>query len=129
MGTGQAVHELPIAESVLELALEHAERAGGGRITGLHLRIGRLSSVVDESLQFYWDLISEDTPAEGARLHFHRIPLAFRCEDCETEFEPEGEDFSCTACSSPRVRVVQGNEFLLEAIDLEPEPAPEERTA
>ncbi|MFO7769726.1 MAG: hydrogenase maturation nickel metallochaperone HypA [bacterium] len=122
------MHELPIAESVLELALEHAERAGGGRITGLHLRIGRLSSVVDESLQFYWDLISEDTPAEGARLHFHRVPLKFRCGACGRTFEPDDEDFSCTRCGSPEVRVVQGKEFHLEAIDLEQEPARQGRT-
>ena len=117
------MHELPIAESVLKLALEHAERAGGGRITGLHLRIGRLSSVVDESLQFYWDIISEDTPAEGARLHFHRIPLKFRCRECGGSFEPDEEDFICPHCGSARVRVIQGNEFHLDAIDLEEEPA------
>ncbi len=123
------MHELPIAESVLSLALEHAERAGGGRITGLHLRIGRLSGVVDGSLQFYWDIISEDTPAEGAVLHFHRLPLVFRCQACDEEFEPDGEDFTCIRCGDPRVRVVQGTEFHLEAIDLESEPAPEGRTA
>ena len=117
------MHELPITQAVLDLVLEHADRAGAERITDIQLVIGELSSYVDDSIQFYWDIISRDTPAEGARLHFRRVPLQFECRDCRAVFTPDGESFRCTACSSEHVRVAAGDELRVEAIDVEEAPA------
>ena len=117
---GRGVHELPITQSLLELVLEHAARAGGGRVTDVHLRLGALSSVVDDSVQFYWDILAAGTAAAASRLHFQRVAVSFRCKVCEHEFEPAGEEFVCPGCASTRVRVVAGDDFQLEAIDVEP---------
>jgi hydrogenase nickel incorporation protein HypA/HybF len=114
-----SMHERAITESLLEIALRHANQAGATRITGLYLVIGQLSSFIDESVQFYWDILSENTLAEGARLHFRRIPVEMACLECEDRFQPAGEDFSCPRCASTRVKVIAGEEFLLEAIDIE----------
>ncbi len=112
------MHELAVTQSILEIALQHAAQAGAGRITDLHLVIGQLSSMVDDSVQFYWDLISQGTPAEGARLHFRRIPIEMQCRACAHRYTPDG-DFMCPACGSDQVQVVAGEEFYLEAIDVE----------
>jgi hydrogenase nickel incorporation protein HypA/HybF len=63
------MHELPVAENVLEITLRHARQANATRVTDLYLVVGQLSSIIDDSLQFYWDIISKDTIAEGAVLH------------------------------------------------------------
>jgi hydrogenase nickel incorporation protein HypA/HybF len=60
------MHELPVTESLLEIALRHARKAGAERITRLNIVIGELSSIVDESIRFYWDIVSKDTMAEGS---------------------------------------------------------------
>jgi len=117
------MHELPITQTMLDLVLEHADRAGGGRVTDIHVVIGALSSYVDDSIQFYWDIISRGTPADGARLHFRRVPLQFECRTCHALFTPDGESFRCTACSSDRVRVAAGDEMRVEAIEVEEAPA------
>jgi len=113
------MHELSVTESILEIALRHAEAAQAARITDLHLVIGQLSSLVDDSVQFYWDLISKDTPAEGARLHFRRIPTELLCLDCGRQYHPGPEDLTCPDCHSARLKVTAGEEFFLEAIDVE----------
>lgn len=113
------MHELSVTESILEIALRHAEEAKASRITDLYLVIGQLSSLVDDSVQFYWDLISKDTPAEHACLHFRRIPTELLCLDCNHQYQPKVDDLTCPACHSPRVKVVAGEEFYLEAIDVE----------
>jgi len=114
------MHELPIAENLLRLVLEHATRAGVGTVRHVHLAIGALSCAMDESVQFYWDILTRGTRAEGSRLHFRRIPMSFECMDCHHFFEPAAKDFRCPACTSARVRVIAGDDLCLEAIDAEP---------
>ncbi|HKZ55764.1 MAG TPA: hydrogenase maturation nickel metallochaperone HypA [Anaerolineales bacterium] len=115
------MHELSVTQSMLEIALRHSQSAGARRVTDLHLVIGDLSSIVDESLQFYWDIVSQGTPAEGAKLHFQRVPLELICLACEDRYLPVGQDLACPACGSAQVKVVTGEEFHLEAIDVERE--------
>jgi len=82
--------------------------------------VGQLSGVVDASVQFYWDILTEDTPAEGSQLHFRHTVMEMECRECGTTFIPEEPVFICTACGSPSVKVIAGDEFRLEAIDLKP---------
>ena len=58
------MHELTVTESLLELALRHAKTNDTKRINDLYLVIGQLSSIVDDSVQFYWDIIAKNTLAE-----------------------------------------------------------------
>lgn len=113
------MHELPVTESILDIALRHAGEAGATRITDIHLVIGDLSSIVDDSVQFYWDIISEDTMAAGARLHFQRLPILLRCLQCDHHYKPAQEDFACPQCGSERVKIEQGEEFYLESVEIE----------
>ncbi len=113
------MHELPIAQSILEIALRNAESSGAKRVTGINLVIGRLATAVDDSIQFYWSMIAEGSIAEGAILHFERIPTEMRCFDCGHVFEPDERTFSCPACGSARVRVSKGDELRVESIDIE----------
>jgi len=113
-----AMHELSVTESILEIALRHAQESKAKRITDLYLVIGQLSSIVDDSVQLYWDIVSKDTPAEGAKLHFQRIPARLACLECGHEYSP-GDDLTCPACHSARVRVTAGNEFRLDAMDVD----------
>ena len=114
------MHELSVTESILEIALRHANLAKAQKITQLYLVIGQLGSIVDDSVQFYWDIISKDTIAEGAVLHFRRLPAKFLCLECNHEYTPDGNGYACPACASERVKVISGEEFFMEAIDVEP---------
>ena len=113
------MHELPITQSILEIALRHAREAGADQICDLYLVIGQLASIVDDSVQFYWDFVSKGTPAEGARLHFRRIPAAFRCRNCGRSFQLSEGDFACPDCGSSSLQITAGEEFYVEAIDVE----------
>ncbi|GAB4154037.1 MAG: hydrogenase maturation nickel metallochaperone HypA [Candidatus Promineifilaceae bacterium] len=112
------MHELVVTENILEMALHHAQTAGGGRVTDLHIVLGELSSFVDDSIQFYWNFVSEGTAAAGARLHFRRVPAEMVCQDCQHRYSPR-EHLTCPICGSEYVRVAQGEEFYLEAIDVD----------
>lgn len=113
------MHELSVTESLLNLAMRHAQQAGAVRVTDLHLVIGQLSSIVDESVQFYWDMISEGTVCEKARLHFERIPAKFHCLDCDEEYQLPGELIACPRCKGEHLKIVAGDEFRLDHMEVE----------
>lgn len=113
------MHELPVSQSLLEIALRHAEGAHAVRVTQLNLVIGELSSIVDESIQFYWDIISRGTIAEGAVLSFERTPGLLRCTACGHTFSLNGYDFSCPECRGTQVVTVGGDDFRLDSIEIE----------
>lgn len=113
------MHELAVTQSVLEIAVRHARQAGAGRISAIHLVVGQLSSIVDDSVAFYWDLVARGTLAEGAKLDFRRLEARLTCQACGHEYPPQDEAWSCPACGSSQVRVTAGEEFYVEAIEVD----------
>ncbi|MCC6799935.1 MAG: hydrogenase maturation nickel metallochaperone HypA [Anaerolineae bacterium] len=113
------MHELGVTQSLLEIATRHAEQAGATRITRLSLVVGELTSIVDDSVQFYWDLIAAGTLAEGAMLEFRRVPATLRCANCAHEFPLSHDRYVCPRCESSRITVAGGEEFYLESIDVD----------
>jgi len=76
------VHELAITQAILDTALRHAEQARVTSVHALYLRLGELSGLAPDSIQFYFDLLSKGTCAEGAQLHFERFSPRARCRVC-----------------------------------------------
>ena len=114
------MHELAITERIAEVAIRHAEENNATRITDLYLVLGYLSSVVDDSVQFYWDIVTENTLCEGAKLHFRRVPAKLRCQNCDHTYKlSDGQLSACPQCESMDVQIIQGKEFRLESIDIE----------
>jgi hydrogenase nickel incorporation protein HypA/HybF len=111
------MHELSITESILNIALQNTPP--GKRVTVINLVIGQFSSIVDDSVQFYWDTMSENTPAFGAKLHFERITAELQCLNCQHTFAPGKDDFDCPACKSSSVKVIKGEEFYVESIEVD----------
>lgn len=112
------MHELAVTQSALAIALRHAGDAQ--RITRIHFVVGQLSSIVDDSVQFYWDAIAAGTIAEGARLTFERTPATLRCYACGATFLLNAaQDFHCPACGQPDVAVQGGDDLRIDHIEVE----------
>ncbi len=118
------MHELPVTESILHIALETARQHGGGRVTAIHLVIGDLTSIVDDSVQFYFDILSKDTPAAGATLHIRRVTPTGTCGACGRIF-PAQIPLSpvCPLCGGGPVQVQGGREFYVESIQVTEHPS------
>lgn len=113
------MHELPITQSILEITLRHAEQANAQHVAAINIVVGQLSSVIDDSVQFYWDMISEGTIAQGAILHFQRNPVILQCLACKNEYIPSDEDFTCPNCHGESIKIISGEEFYLDSIEVE----------
>ena len=113
------MHEMAVTEQILEIAVRSANEAGGHQVTDLYLVLGELSTFVDESVQFYWDIISANTLCAGAALHFERIPAQLSCLDCHHTYTIPDRLVSCPQCGSIRVQPLAGEEFRVDSISIE----------
>jgi hydrogenase nickel incorporation protein HypA/HybF len=113
------VHELSVTESILNAAISHAQKANAKKVTDLHLVIGTLSSIVDDSVQFYWEMISMGTLCEGSQLHFKRLNARVLCQDCKEEYDLEYELLPCPNCGGMNIKIFSGDEFRLESIEIQ----------
>ncbi len=113
------MHELPFVESLLALTLKYAAQAQAKRVLALNLVIGQMSSLVDDSVQFYWEQLARGTIAEGAELRFTRVPAEFYCWDCGTTYTLDASHLTCPQCGGHHVSLVKGDELRLESIEVE----------
>jgi hydrogenase nickel incorporation protein HypA/HybF len=108
------VHELAIAESVVDTV---TQRLPGATITLVHLEIGALSGVVADSIRFCFDLATEGTGLEGARLQISEHPAHCRCRDCGCEFAPDAPIMLCP-CGSANVAVLSGEQLKILSVQV-----------
>jgi hydrogenase nickel incorporation protein HypA/HybF len=119
------VHELSIAENMLQVTLRYAGDHIARQVTDLYVKVGDLASV--EALEFHWKTVSQGTLAEGSELHFELIPTRLHCEDCgqTNDYHPEHDvihshDYHCPSCSSGNVQIVSGGDmFRLDSIEVD----------
>ena len=81
------MHELSITQSMLEIVLQQAEKAKAKKVTKINLIIGEMTGVVSDSVQFYLDILTKDTIAEGAQVSFTLVPSQGKCRNA-TGFLP-----------------------------------------
>jgi hydrogenase nickel incorporation protein HypA/HybF len=112
------VHELSIADAIVTIACEHA---AGRRVASVEVRIGRLRQVVPDALQFAFALVAEGTSVAGARLEVEHVPVRVACARCETLSDAPDFPFACARCGGSEVEVVEGDELLVESLELEEE--------
>jgi hydrogenase nickel incorporation protein HypA/HybF len=115
------MHELSIAEGVVDVALRHAR---GRRVTAVELRVGHLRQVVPSALRFAFELVAQGTPLEGAELRMEEVPAAGRCRSCGMETRLPDLPLRCRACGGWNVEVTRGEELLVESLELEEELVP-----
>ncbi|MGB8029256.1 MAG: hydrogenase maturation nickel metallochaperone HypA [Terracidiphilus sp.] len=114
------MHELSIAASIVETVTESASAYPGARVKEVRLRVGALASVIEDSLQFCWELASEESPLAGAKLVINKLPVIVHCEACSMDSEIEGvQSFRCPQCGELAADLRQGRELEIESIELE----------
>jgi hydrogenase nickel incorporation protein HypA/HybF len=113
------MHELAITQSMLNLVLEQAEKAGAKEVGKINLVIGEMTGVVGDCVQFYFDFISRGTIAEGAALAIKTVPTQARCRGCNKNFELKEFDWTCPYCQGNNMEIVAGKELFVESIEVE----------
>jgi len=106
-------------DSALNVALDQARKAGANRVFIIRLRIGALSGVVPDALQFAFEALAPGTLADGAALEIEHVPARFWCIACSTEFQSDDFFGECPACHRPSGDLRAGREMELASLEIE----------
>jgi hydrogenase nickel incorporation protein HypA/HybF len=113
------MHEFSIMQSALNQALREARLAGAARVHQIRLRIGVLSGVVPDALQFAFEALTPGTSAEGALLAIEEVPARFWCAACRREFVSANLYAECPDCGAPSGELRAGREMELSSMEVD----------
>lgn len=117
------MHEVAVAQRMLDIVLQTAQENGGGKIIGMRLILGSLTCVEPETLSFAFNIAARGTAAEDCRMEVVRLNVKLRCLDCGAEDERDLLA-PCTACGNNGGDIIQGRELRLDTIDLDEDNTP-----
>lgn len=112
------MHEVSIMTEAVRLAVESASARGATRIHCLCLRVGALSGVVPDALQFAFDAVTAGTMAEGGSLSIDTVPAAWWCGKCAAEFGADGLFAECPRCGAWSNDLRTGRELNIASIEV-----------
>jgi hydrogenase nickel incorporation protein HypA/HybF len=110
------VHELSIAEAVVDIAARHA---GGRPVRVVELKVGHLRQVVPSALEFAFELVAVGTVLEEAELRMEELAAAGICRTCGAETPLPEFPLCCRNCGGFDVEVTQGEELLVDSLELQ----------
>jgi hydrogenase nickel incorporation protein HypA/HybF len=117
------MHELSVAQGILDLVQHHVPEEQARDVREVTVRLGALSGIVAESLEFCFSAIVAGTPYEAASLAIERVPTRAACKECAREFDVDELVFRCPRCQGSQVRLVSGDELQVTSVELaDPEP-------
>lgn len=122
------MHEMPVTQGILNLALEHAQ---GKRITDIYPQVGKFAAIVPDSVEVFFEYLSKGTLAEGAKLHFQIVPVEITCQTCGrkadlSQWETQRPQLIMAQalargceCGSKNLRVTGGVNFGMTSLQVE----------
>ena len=113
------MHELSLAQAILETAQQQAAAHGASRVLAIRLRIGELSAVVDEALSFCFGIVAQGTQADGADVRIEHVPWTVRCQRCSAEYRVHDGLPACPDCHATGGETLTGRELQIVEMDIE----------
>jgi hydrogenase nickel incorporation protein HypA/HybF len=114
-----AMHEMSLAEGVLQLIEDASRQQGFVRCTAVWLEIGQLAGVEVEAMKFCFDAVTRSTLAENARLEVITTPGTGWCMSCATTVPMTESMGACPNCGGYQVQVTGGTEMRVKELEVE----------
>ena len=113
------MHEMSLAESVLQIIEDTARAEGYARVKTVWLEIGQLAMVEKESMRFCFDVVTRDSIAQGARLEIIETAGQGWCMECARTVAVTARYEACPHCGSVQIEVTGGEEMRVKELEVE----------
>jgi len=113
------MHELSVVQNIINIVSMEVEKNGGGRVSEVHLKIGKLSGIEFGSFDFALKNFTPGTIIESAKISIEKPDGVARCNICSNEFELSDFIGCCDKCSSFDLEIIKGRELSVKSITIE----------
>jgi len=113
------MHELSIAQNIIEIVHESVPADELPDVRAVKLRIGAFAGVVPESLEFSFTALVADTALSNARIQIEHIPFIIQCHACRQSFSNEHGFVICPNCGGVDTKILSGTELQVDEIELD----------
>jgi hydrogenase nickel incorporation protein HypA/HybF len=117
------MHELSIAESLIKIIGEEMAKHGLTKLLTVKIVYGQISAIVPEALETAFEILTVNTPMQGAKMEVEVKPMVVRCRQCAQEFSPSHEEriiMPCPRCATELGHeIISGRELYIEHIEAE----------
>lgn len=113
------MHEYPITQQIIKIAEKFARDNGAESVSEISLVVGDDSGFIGESIQMYFDIISEETICAGAKISIKGVRPKLKCDNCGQLFERKPFSFACPYCMGQGSPTEIGKEFYIDHIEVE----------
>ncbi|MFW9929630.1 MAG: hydrogenase maturation nickel metallochaperone HypA [Candidatus Thorarchaeota archaeon] len=123
------MHELAITEAIIESIQTVLENQKVRSVKQVTLEIGPFSQVFFDQVQFWWNILIENTILEGGMLIPKDLPGKLKCLECDqisVIWEKDIKDkeialslFQCPLCSSLKTQIIEGMDVKIGEIEIE----------
>lgn len=113
------MHEMSLMGGVFEVIEQTISQYEVKQVKQVKLKVGELTNADPDALQMVFEAFCKNTICEGAELIVERVPLLGRCRNCQFEFTVQSMFFLCPKCQNTKIDVIQGEELLLDSLEVE----------
>lgn len=113
------MHEMALMAGVFDIIRQHTAAIPDKKVTCVTLVVGEMTNAVPEALEAAFEVLSQGTNTEGARLEIRSIPLTAACSECGWEGKTEKFNFICPECSALGLEIKSGRELYVESLEVD----------
>ena len=113
------MHELSIAISIVDTAIDQATQASVHRVSEVELDIGLYSGIECEALEFALGVATKDTILEETLFRINRVEPVAECPRCQHLYMPDGVYSHCPECKEPGIKLIRGTELQIKSLLVE----------
>jgi len=121
------MHEISVMTQLVKAILEKLKDYEFKEVQEVDLSVGELAFLAEDQLRFAFEILTENTPLQGAVLNIEYARSTVRCKNCGYEGPLKVEDdpkyhiafpiFACPRCNSP-VEIIKGRECEVSNVKL-----------
>ena len=113
------MHEMGIANSVLEAVRTEMGLHPGTYPCKVGVRIGEMAAIDQDALRFCFEAIIHDTDLASLELAIEFCPRRHRCQLCAREFIVRDYDSRCPQYESLKTTCISGDQLELAYLEVE----------
>lgn len=112
------MHEYFVTQQLIKIAEDELKDVSFKKVLSISVVVGELSGIIDESLRFYFDILTKNTILDGCELLIVQRKALLHCPLCDDLFE-RTSDFLCPKCKSQGKLTSYGKEFYIDSIEVD----------